>query len=364
MKATRTRSGADRVEDCLDLYDFDLPEDRIAQTPAMRRDASRLMFLHASDAPSHHVFSDLPELLREGDFIVRNDTKVIPARLRGKRPGGGKAELLLVHRLEPDAGERWLCLGRPASHMKPGKVISVAEGALQVHVEERQSAGRLVVRFPGLSHEELLSRLNAVGETPLPPYIRRDADGPDAVDRERYQTTYARHAGAVAAPTAGLHFTPEIEKRLLARNIDIAHLTLHVGPGTFRPIKVDSLSDHIMDAEYYSIDEGVATRITTARGAGRRIIAVGTTSTRVLETVTGENGVTHAGQGWTEIFIRPGHVFHGIDGLITNFHLPRSSLVVLVSALAGRKRILAAYAEAIEKGYRFYSYGDAMLLVP
>lgn len=351
--------------DRLDAYDFHLPASSIAQTPASQRDASRLMRLTASGDPTDHVFRDLPGLLQPGDCLVRNDTRVIPARLHGTRSGGGRTELLLVHRLEPATdGERWLCLGRPSSHLKPGRPVAVADGRLVAVVEERCGGGRLVMRFDGCDEADLLAALEEVGEIPLPPYIVREGAAPSDADRQRYQTTYAREAGAVAAPTAGLHFTPEVEAALAERGIEIVHLTLHVGPGTFRPIKVDDLAEHVMDAERYVMPADSAARITAARQAGRRIIAVGSTSTRVLETVTDGDGVTRAGAGWSELFIRPGYTFRGIDGMVTNFHLPRSSLLVMVAALMGRERILQAYQTAVERGYRFYSYGDASLLLP
>ncbi len=324
------------------------------------------MLLLAGDAPpAHHTFAQLPELLVEGDLLVRNDTRVIPARLRGKRPGGGKIELLLVHRKEcPDKIERWLCLARPARPLKPGTSLTFGEGALQAVVEEALGAGKVVVTFPDLDRDALMDLLATCGEVPLPPYIERPDRGPDAEDQQRYQTRYARVDGAVAAPTAGLHFTDEVESLLAQRGVQITHLTLHVGPGTFRPIKAENLCEHHMDEEFYQVNPEAASCITGARREGRRIIAVGTTTTRVLETVTDDTGVTHAGKGWTDLFIRPGHAFRGIDGLLTNFHLPRSSLLVLVSAFAGTRRVLDAYREAVSEGYRFYSYGDAMLLLP
>lgn len=367
MKANRkwTRCRAERLDDHLSLYDFELPQSCIAQRPAEPRDASRLMVLAGNAEPQHSQFLALPDFLQDGDLLVRNDTRVIPARLRGMRRGGGKAELLLIHRLPPaDDGERWLCLARPASSLKPGRPVTFGAGSFSAIIEERQGEGRVVAHFPDCDETALFSALQAYGEVPLPPYIDRGEGGPDSLDAERYQTTYARSPGAVAAPTAGLHFTPRVEDALAKRNIEIVHLTLHVGPGTFRPIKTEHLAEHAMDAEYYDISPDAAERITTARRAGRRIVAVGTTTTRTLESVTDRDGVTHAGSGWTDIFIRPGHHWRGIDGLITNFHLPRSSLLVLVSALTGRERVLAAYREAVAAGYRFYSYGDAMLILP
>ncbi len=352
------------AEDRLARYDYDLPPDRIAQQPAMPRDASRLMVLAGRRPPAHHRFTDLPQWLRPTDLLVRNDTRVIPARLHGRRPGGGKTELLLVHRSEAAGQERWLCLARPASHLKPGKEVTFGAGELTAVVQDKGPAGKVEVTFRCAENRSFADLLAALGETPLPPYIDRSAGGPTAADRERYQTTYARADGAVAAPTAGLHFTAAVDAALARRGVEIATLTLHVGPGTFRPIQAERLSEHAMDAEYGRIPEAVAARITAARSAGRRIVAVGTTTTRALETATDAQGTTRPWEGWTDLFLRPGHVFCGIDGLLTNFHLPRSSLLVLVSALAGRERILATYQEAIDAGYRFYSYGDAMLILP
>lgn len=363
----------------LHAYQFPLPPERIAQTPAPERTASRLMVLDGDTPPAHHVFRDLPSILQPGDVLVRNDTRVIPARLRGRRAGGGKTELLLTHPLArapvslrqhlpenaPDGGTCWLCLARPASHLKPGKVVTFGEPVgLTATVLAQCGGGRVLVSFDAPDDASLLARLPALGEVPLPPYIDRANGGPNSEDADRYQTTFARHPGAVAAPTAGLHFTDAIDDALRTRSIDIETLTLHVGPGTFRPMVADDIRDHAVDAEYYAVSPETATALNTARAAGRRVIAVGTTTTRTLESVVDTEGRFHAGAGWTDLFIRPGHMFRAIDGLLTNFHLPGSSLLVLVSALMGRERILEAYGIAVDAGYRFYSYGDAMLLLP
>lgn len=367
-------------ENALHAYQFALPPERIAQTPAPERTDSRLMVLDASHAPAHHVFRDLPSILQPGDVLVRNDTRVIPARLRGRRPGGGKTELLLTHPLARapesmrldlpappgESGTCWLCLARPASHLKPGKVLTFGEAPDTLHatVLAQLGGGRVLASFDVPDDATLLTRLPAFGEVPLPPYIDRTAGGPNASDADRYQTTFARHPGAVAAPTAGLHFTDAIDEALQARGITIETLTLHVGPGTFRPMVAEDIREHAVDAEYYAVPPPTAAALNRARAEGRRLIAVGTTTTRTLESVVDKHGHIHAGEGWTDLFIRPGHVFRAIDGLLTNFHLPGSSLLVLVSALMGRERILDAYNLAVASGYRFYSYGDAMLLLP
>jgi S-adenosylmethionine:tRNA ribosyltransferase-isomerase len=351
-------------DDRLAAYQYDLPPERIAQAPADRRDASRLMVLARGAPPAHHVFRDLPDLLAPGDLLVRNDTRVLPARLRGRRPGGGRTELLLVRRLGTDPDdERWLALARPSSHLKVDKPVVIGDGALTATVAERRGAGQVVVVFDAAG-ADFRRRLEAAGEVPLPPYIERGDAGPTEADRERYQTVYAREAGAVAAPTAGLHFTPEVEAALAARGVGLAHLTLHVGPGTFRPIKAERLDEHRMDAEWYRVPPETARAVTDARREGRRVLAVGTTVVRTLESAVGSDGTLSPSEGWTDLFIRPGHAVRAVDGLLTNFHLPGSSLLVLVSAFAGRERVLAAYEEAVRREYRFYSYGDAMLLLP
>lgn len=346
--------------DAVDLYDYELPPERIAQEPVADRVASRLMILGGTEPPLHRTFAELPRFLRAGDLLVRNVTRVIPARLCGQRRGGGRAELLLVRELEPLV---WECLGRPAARLKPGREISFPGHPLAGVVAERQGGGRLRVRFSGVAAADFMAALEAVGEVPLPPYIQRQC-GPSPEDRERYQTTYASVSGAVAAPTAGLHFTPPLFAALAAGGVEVADLVLHVGPGTFRPVQAERLGEHRMDVEHYVIPEETAAAVERARREGRRVIAVGTTSTRALEAAASRDGGVQVGPGATDIFIHPPYRFRAIDGLITNFHLPRSTLLMLVSALTGRERLLAAYAEAVRQGYRFYSYGDAMLVVP
>jgi len=356
----------------LDAFDFLLPQENIAQFPADRRENSRLMVLSGStNEPEDRIFHELPEILRAGDLLVRNNTKVIPARLPGKLPGGGKAEALLMHPaashpgLETQLPENticWVCLAKPGNKLKPGKILTFADGKLQGEVISKLGEGQVIMAFDVVSEHDFMQIVEENGELPLPPYIQRDEVSTD--DKQRYQTTFARHTGAVAAPTAGLHFTPEVDLKLVENGIEITHLTLHVGPGTFRPIKVDDITEHQMDGEYYEVPEDCAKTINAARKEGRRIITVGSTSTRTIETVTDENGVTHSSSGWSKLFIRPGYKWKAIDGMLTNFHLPKSSLIVMVSALMGRERIMHAYNHAIKTGYRFYSYGDAMLLLP
>ncbi len=355
----------------LEAYDFHLPPENIAQLPADRRDNSRLLFIAGSSTPEHHRFNELPDLLQAGDLIIRNDTRVIPARLLGRRSGGGKTEALLMHpaaRSEEDYPQEanrvyWVCLAKPCNHLKTGKIVTFADGSVEARVEKMLGGGRVILSF-NLTEHDFMPTVERIGELPLPPYIDRSRNGVTDSDRERYQTTFAREAGAVAAPTAGLHFTPELDKRLTKKGINIATVTLHVGPGTFRPIIAENINEHRMDGEYYVVSENTAGSINQTRAAGGRVIAVGTTSTRTLETVTDSSGIVHPGSGWADLFIKPGYRFKAIDGLITNFHLPKSSLLVLVSALMGRERMLAVYADAVQAGYRFYSYGDAMLLIP
>ncbi len=347
----------------LSSYYFHLPPELIAQTPAVRRDSSRLMVLDAGGGVSHEIFSSLPRLLRKGDLLVRNNARVIPARLLGKRAGGGVSELLLVRPAVSGDRETWLCLARPASHLKPGKQISFGDGKLVATILEKLAAGETLVEFSAKG-EAFRDAVAELGMMPLPPYIERPGKIPTREDVVRYQTTYAKKDGAVAAPTAGLHFTPEIDSALTAAGVDIREVTLLVGPGTFRPIKADKLEDHAMDAERYSVEPEVWDAVLAAKNEGRRVVAVGTTTVRTLESIAAAapDGESAALQGWTRLFIKPGHKFRVIDGLVTNFHLPGSSLLVLISALAGRERIMAAYAEAVRERYRFYSYGDAMLI--
>jgi len=333
-------------------FDYELPEKAIAQRPAAPGE-SRLLVLDAEGEERHRRVVDLPELLEPGDLLVVNDTRVIPARLPARRwPGGGKAELLLLEKLSE---REWLALGRPGRRLRPGALLELGEGELGAEIVERGEGGRMRVRFA----EEVEPHLENLGHVPLPPYIRR---GDDAADRHDYQTVFAREPGAVAAPTAGLHFTPELLARLEAAGIERTAITLHVGLGTFRPVSVEEVDAHQMDEERYEVEEDAAAAIRRAKERGSRVIAIGTTVVRTLETVARDHGgEVVACAGRSELFIRPGFRFRAIDGLLTNFHLPRSTLLMLVSALAGRERVLAAYEEAIERGYRFYSYGDAML---
>lgn len=338
-------------------FDYHLPPELIAQTPLERRDSSRLMVVPLDGAAARHThFSELPGLLSSGDVLVFNDSRVIPARLVGRRANtGGRAELLLLDRLSPGV---WRALVRPGRRLGPGTVIEFAGGdaEMSAEVEEVEESGARVVRLRG---EENLDR---VGAMPLPPYIREPL-----VDRERYQTVYSRVEGSVAAPTAGLHFTPAVLDGLRSKGVETVFVTLHVGWGTFRMVKTDDPESHEMHAERYTLSAAAADAVNAARREGRRVIAVGTTPTRLLEHVAlsggGDGGPVAAGSGWADLFIRPGHRFRVIDGLLTNFHLPRSTLLMLVSAFAGRELVLARYREAIERGYRFYSFGDATLFV-
>jgi S-adenosylmethionine:tRNA ribosyltransferase-isomerase len=363
-------------------FDFELPPELIAQAPAARREDARLFCLDRSGHPARHRLAgdtsarsapladrergiehrgvrDLPSLIPEGALLVVNDTRVIPARLYGKKPTGGRLELLLVERLPVAlAGkERWRCLGGASKPIRPGPIAIDGEGAPPAEVLVVE-ADRVDVEFT-VGERPLLERLHAIGELPLPPYIRRDA--PSAQDRERYQTVYARVPGAVAAPTAGLHFTPELFEELDARGIGRTAITLHVGPGTFAPLRSDDVDAHVMHEERYEIPELAAAAIESAKAAGRPIVAVGTTVVRTLEAAA-SGGRVRPGPGTTRLFIRPGYRFDIVDQMITNFHLPKSTLLMLVCAFAGRDRMLAAYAEAVRERYRFFSYGDAMYI--
>lgn len=341
-------------------FDFDLPEELIAQEPLAERDASRLMYLPLGSAAwSHHHFRDLPELLRAGDLLVLNDARVIPARLQGhKRATGGRVELLLCDPLPP-MGERavWRCMGQSSKPLRTG--AELVFGELSATVLEAEGEGFFRVAFDA-APEKFLEAVEVVGQIPLPPYIQREA-GPR--DRERYQTVYARQPGAVAAPTAGLHFTARIFDELRRRGVRIESLSLFVGPGTFLPVRIEDPSEHRMHAERFEIPVATARAIAETRATGGRVIAVGTTTLRALETAWDGGSGVNPGPGVSNLFVRPGHVFRVIDGLITNFHLPRSTLVMLVAALCGRERLLSAYADAVRHRYRFYSYGDAMLVL-
>lgn len=350
------------ADDLLASYRFDLPQELIAQHPAPRRDGSRLMELGPCGAIADKTFAELPEALASGDFLVRNNVRVLPARLLGLRRGGGAAEVLLVRRDDGDDGEAWLCLARPANRFLPGREFSFAGGALIGVATGRGDQGMVRMTF-SLKGDAFLKALDTVGQIPLPPYIERPDKRPTSEDAQRYQTMYAKRPGAVAAPTAGLHFTPEIDQRLAERGVEVGELTLNVGPGTFRPIQAERLNEHHMDAEWYDIPPDVWEKAAAVRRRGGRVVAVGTTSARALESAAlAEEAGKAALSGWTELFIHPGHRFRVLDGLITNFHLPGSSLLVLISALAGRERILDAYARAVRERYRFYSFGDAMLI--
>ena len=336
-----------------DFY-YDLPKELIAQDPLEDRSASRLMHLNketGEDEQGH--FRDILKYLKPGDCLVINDTKVIPARLYGSKVGTDAAiEILLLKRRENDI---WETLVKPGKKCKVGTVISFGDGILTGEVVDIVDEGNRLIQFhyDGI-FEEILDQL---GEMPLPPYITHKLQ-----DKNRYQTVYAKHEGSAAAPTAGLHFTKELLQQVQDAGVKIAHVTLHVGLGTFRPVKVEDVTQHHMHSEFYVVEEDQAKLINDTKAAGGRVIAVGTTSCRTLESATGEDGILKAGSGWTEIFIYPGYRFKMIDGLITNFHLPESTLVMLVSALAGKEHIMAAYEEAVREKYRFFSFGDAMMI--
>jgi len=337
-------------------FDYHLPPELIAQEPLEERDASRLLVLdRASGGISHHRFRELPSLLDPGDLLVVNRSRVFPARLLGRRAGGGDAEVLLVRR-KPDG--TWDALVRPGRRLRPGATVEVADD-LTVRIEGVEP-GSPLRRVRLLARDvDLEATLSRRGHVPLPPYIRRP-DQP--ADRERYQTVYARETGSVAAPTAGLHFTPALLEALTARGVERAEVVLHVGPGTFRPVEVEQVEEHRVDAEPCTIPREAAEALARARARGSRVVAVGTTVTRTLESAAQVGGGVGAGSTETALVIVPGHRFQVVDALVTNFHLPRSSLLLLVAAFAGRERILAAYAEAVRERYRFYSYGDAMLI--
>lgn len=337
-----------------DFY-FELPQELIAQDPLEDRSSSRLLYLDKdTGAVEHHIFKELPGFLKKGDCLVLNNTKVIPARLLGEKEGsGGHVEVLLLSRKEKDV---WETLVKPGKKCKPGARLSFGDGLLRAEVLETVEEGNRLVRFEyeGI-WEEVLDRL---GEMPLPPYITHKLQ-----DKNRYQTVYAKYEGSAAAPTAGLHFTKELLEEIQRKGISIVYVTLHVGLGTFRPVKEENVLDHHMHSEWYQVSEDAARTINETKAAGGRIICVGTTSCRTVESASDEDGFVKAGSGDTQIFIYPGYHFKVLDGLITNFHLPESTLVMLVSALAGRERVLAAYEEAIREKYRFFSFGDAMIIL-
>lgn len=336
-----------------DFY-YELPEELIAQDPLEDRSSSRLLVLDKeSGAVSHHVFKDVIDYLNEGDCLVINDTKVLPARLIGAKVGtDAKIEVLLLKRKENNI---WETLVKPGKKAKIGTKIRFGDGLLMGEVVDIVEEGNRLIQFTyeGI-FEEILDQL---GQMPLPPYITHHLE-----DKNRYQTVYAEHTGSAAAPTAGLHFTPELLEKIEEKGVHIARVTLHVGLGTFRPVKVDEITDHHMHSEFFQIEEEAATKINRAKDTGKKVICVGTTSCRTVESAADETGHLKACSGWTEIFIYPGYQFKVLDSLITNFHLPESTLVMLVSALAGREHVLAAYEEAVKERYRFFSFGDAMLI--
>lgn len=341
-----------RIED----LDYDLPEELIAQEPLPERDASRLMVLDVgSDAIDHKLFTELPTLLAPCLFIF-NDTRVFPARLQGHKETGGKVELLLLRKFD-ERSDRWLAMGRASKALRPNMELVLCDGALRARVLQVLGDGQLEVELEAARDVDQL--IQQVGEVPLPPYIRRPAD---EADRTRYQTVYARRIGAVAAPTAGLHFTKSLINELERAGHQTAYVTLHVGPGTFRPVQVDRLDDHLMHEERYEVPQLTVDAIAQARAERRAVVAVGTTVVRTLEAAVGGAGLPRAGIGQTRLFIRPPYRFRVVDHLVTNFHLPRSTLLALVMAFAGVDRTQRAYRQGIERRYRFYSYGDAMLI--
>lgn len=334
-------------------FDFYLPEELIAQTPLEKRDTSRLLHLNKQTGEIEHKhFYDIKQYLREGDCLVLNDSRVLPARLIGARPTGGAVELVLLK----DLGDnRWECLSRPGRKTKPGQELVFGNGELTAVVQEVTLGGNRIVKF---SYEGIfLEILERLGKMPLPPYIKEELQ-----DSERYQTVYSKELGSAAAPTAGLHFTKELLAEIADMGVKICYVTLHVGLGTFRPVKADKIEDHEMHSEFCIVPDETAKSVNAVKRAGGRVIAVGTTSCRTLESFTTEDGVLQATSGWTNIFIYPGYKFKSIDALITNFHLPESTLIMLVSALAGREHILNAYNTAVKERYRFFSFGDAMMI--
>ena len=338
--------------DVKDFY-YDLPQELIAQTPIKKRDESRLMVLNREkNIIEHKTFKDIINYLEPGDCLVRNNTKVLPARLYGKKETGANVEFLLLNRIEDDI---WECIVRPGNKLHPGAKVIFGDGLLNAEVIEVMEGGTRKVEFKydGIFNEIL----DQIGLMPLPPYIHEELK-----EKDRYQTVYAKYDGSAAAPTAGLHFTPELLEKIQEKGIEIANVTLHVGIGTFRPVKVDKIEDHHMHSEHFYIKQEDAEKINKAKQNGKRVISVGTTSTRVLETISDKNGLVRVAEGDTQIFIYPGYKFKCIDGLITNFHLPESTLLMLVSALAGKDFIMKAYEEAVKERYRFFSFGDAMFI--
>ncbi|NFH68564.1 tRNA preQ1(34) S-adenosylmethionine ribosyltransferase-isomerase QueA [Clostridium botulinum] len=335
-------------------FDFYLPEELIAQHPLEKRDTSRLMVLDKETGEiSHKNFYDIIDYLNEGDTLVLNNTRVMPARLIGEKEGtGGKIEFLLLKRVDKD---RWECLAKPGKSARVGRRFTFGDGKLKAEVVEVKENGNRIVEFyyEGIFEEVL----DSLGEMPLPPYIHEILE-----DRERYQTVYSKENGSAAAPTAGLHFTEELLHKIKEKGINIAYVTLHVGLGTFRPVKVETIEDHEMHSEYYHLSKEDAEVINETKKRGNRVISVGTTSTRTLETIADEDGNVKETSGWTNIFIYPGYKFKVVDRLITNFHLPESTLIMLVSTLAGKEHVMNAYEEAVKERYRFFSFGDAMFI--
>lgn len=335
-------------------FNFYLPEELIAQHPLEKRDYSRLMVLDKSTGNIEHKhFYDILDYLNKGDTLVLNNTRVMPARLIGEKEGtGGKIEFLLLKRIE---GDKWECLAKPGKKAKIGAEFTFGNGTLKCTVVDIIEEGNRVIEF---SYEGIFEQvLDQLGEMPLPPYITEKLD-----DKERYQTVYSKEKGSAAAPTAGLHFTKELLDKAKEKGINIAYLTLHVGLGTFRPVKVEDVNSHVMHSEFYSLSEEDANIINETKKAGGKIVSVGTTSTRTLETIGDENGFVRAQNGWTDIFIYPGYKFKVVDRLITNFHLPESTLIMLVSSLAGKENVMNAYNEAVKEKYRFFSFGDSMII--
>lgn len=336
-----------------DFY-YDLPKELIAQTPLKDRSSSRLMCIDKKENTiSHHIFKEIPDFLNEGDCLVLNDTRVIPARFYGKKIGtDAHIEFLLLHKHSLDI---WEVILKPGRRAKPGTMFEFGDGLLKAEILEIVNDGNRLVKFyyDGV-FEEILDRL---GQMPLPPYITEKL-----TDKERYQTVYSKHEGSAAAPTAGLHFTNELLEEIKQKGVEVVYVTLHVGLGTFRPVKADEIKDHKMHSEFYTIDEKACEKINNAKKEGKRVVCVGTTSNRVVETVADENGFMKPQTGWTDIFIYPGYKFKCVDALITNFHLPESTLIMLVSAFAGKELTMDAYATAVAEKYRFFSFGDAMFI--
>ena len=335
-----------------DFY-YDLPEELIAQTPIEKRDESRLMVLNREDQSiEHKKFKDIIDYLEPGDCLVRNNTKVIPARLYGKKATGAKIEFLLLNQIE---GDIWESIVRPGHKLKPGTEVEFGDGLLKATVLDIMPGGTRKVEF---KYEGIFNEiLDKIGLMPLPPYIHESLK-----DKDRYQTVYARYEGSAAAPTAGLHFTPELFEKLKQKGVEVANVTLHVGIGTFRPVKVENVEEHHMHSEHYYIKQEDVEKINSAKKNGKKVIGIGTTSCRVLETIADEDRMVKPTEGDTQIFIYPGYKFKCLDGLITNFHLPESTLIMLVSALAGKEYIMRAYNEAVKERYRFFSFGDAMFI--